>query len=114
MPAHAARRSVQEQQEARGDVMQAVFRAVLAGSLLWSSPIFPAEAPGVPLPPLPAGPLHYDTAEGFPITVRVLARGLNHPWSIAFLPDGSALVTEKDAGVIRRIKDGVLQEQPVL
>jgi len=87
---------------------------VLMSSLL-CSPLWAAEsAPGIPLPPLPAGPLHYDTGEGVPITVTVLARGLDHPWSIAFLPDGSALVTEKNAGQIRRIKDDKLLPEPVL
>jgi len=87
---------------------------VLMSSLL-CSPLWAAEsAPGIPLPPLPAGPLHYDTGEGVPITVTVLARGLDHPWSIAFLPDGSALVTEKHAGQIRRIKDDKLLPEPVL
>lgn len=69
--------------------------------------------PGLPIPPLPEGPLHYATAEGNDIQVDILARGLDHPWSIAFLPDGSALVTEKNAGQIRRIVDGQLQEAPV-
>ena len=30
-----------------------------------------------------------------PLNVTILARTLNHPWSIAFLPDGRMLVTEK-------------------
>ena len=43
---------------------------------------------GVPVPPLGAGPFLLDTAEQHKIRVTVLARGLLHPWAIAFLPDG--------------------------
>jgi glucose/arabinose dehydrogenase len=40
--------------------------------------------------------------------VEVVARGLSHPWSLAFLPDGRMLVTEK-AGRLRVVaKDGSL------
>jgi glucose/arabinose dehydrogenase len=90
--------------------MHVIARTLLAASLFWGGSASAAE---VPVPPLPQGPLHYDTAENLAITVEVLARGLNHPWSIAFLPDGSALVTEKNAGAIRRLVDGKLQETPV-
>ncbi|MEQ1867720.1 MAG: PQQ-dependent sugar dehydrogenase [Micropepsaceae bacterium] len=41
-----------------------------------------------------------------------VASGLDHPYSIAFLPDGSMLVTER-IGRLRTIKDGKLQSLPI-
>lgn len=63
--------------------------------------------------PVGQGPFYYDTAEGTDIRVRVVARGLNHPWSMAWLPDGSLLFTEKNSGTIRRIVGDALLEAKV-
>ncbi len=41
------------------------------------------------------------------LDVQTLARGLDHPWSMAMLPDGGMLVVER-AGRLRRIQDGKL------
>jgi glucose/arabinose dehydrogenase len=42
------------------------------------------------------------------VTVEVVAKGLNHPWGLQFLPDGRPLVTER-AGSIRIVtRDGRL------
>ena len=41
-----------------------------------------------------------------------VVEGLNGPWSVAFLPDGRMLVTEK-AGRLRVVKDGKLEAAPV-
>lgn len=44
---------------------------------------------------LNAGPYTFDTAEQHGLRVVVVARGLNHPFAIAPLPNGDALVTER-------------------
>ena len=67
---------------------------------------------GIPLTPLGAGPFVLDTAEQHRIRVTVVARGLVHPWALAFLPDGSMLVTERP-GRLRIVRDGVLDPKPI-
>lgn len=47
-----------------------------------------------------------------PLKIETLAEGLVNPWSIAFLPDGALLVTERE-GRLRVIRDGALVEAPV-
>ena len=64
----------------------------------------PERADGLHIDQVGKGPFYYDTAEGMDIRVRVLARGLNHPWSITWLPDGSALITEKNTAKERSLK----------
>ncbi len=72
--------------------------------------------PGVgwPSPPLGDGPFLVESVRPEHRTLRVVvvARGLEQPWSIAFLPDGDMLVTERP-GRLRLIRDGVLDPNPV-
>jgi glucose/arabinose dehydrogenase len=49
-------------------------------------------------------------ASGF--EVKTVAEGLDHPWGMAFLPDGSMLVTER-AGRLRIVRNGKLEETPI-
>ena len=67
---------------------------------------------GLAARPLPDKPVELDTAEGQNIRVVVVTRALEYPWSLAFLPDGSMLVTER-AGRLRIIRNGVLDPQPI-
>jgi glucose/arabinose dehydrogenase len=52
-----------------------------------------------------------DTEDG-PVRVVTVAQGLAVPWSLAFLPDGDILVTERE-GRLRIIRHGVLEPQPI-
>jgi glucose/arabinose dehydrogenase len=62
-------------------------------------------------PPLPEFPVFYQTTE-YPIRVDMVADGLANPWSMAFLPNGDMLLTER-AGRLRLIHDGVLDPAPI-
>jgi len=44
--------------------------------------------------------------------VATLATGLAHPWSLVFLPDGSALITERSGG-LRAFREGKLDPKPL-
>ena len=46
------------------------------------------------------------------LRVRIITQGLEHPWGLAFLPDGRMLVTERP-GRLRIVRDGKLDERPV-
>lgn len=72
----------------------------------------PVAPEGLAHRPLPALPLEFDTGEGQRIRVVAVARGIESPFSAAFLPDGSMLVTTR-TGQLRIIRNGVLDPRPV-
>jgi len=74
-------------------------------------PPFP-QVPPYPSPPLGDGPFEFDTYEQRRLRAVVVTRGLSHPWSVAFLPDGSVLVTER-AGRLRIVRRGALAPDPI-
>src|SRR5512144_943444 len=73
----------------------------------------PTAPPGInwPSPPLADGPIVLDTGIQHQIRLMV-TKGLNQPWSMAFLPDGSILITERP-GRLRIVRNGVLDPNPV-
>jgi glucose/arabinose dehydrogenase len=66
----------------------------------------------LPVPPLGAGPFVLDTAEQHKIRLAIVTKGLEHPWSVAFLPDGNILVTERP-GRLRLVHNGVLDPKQI-
>ena len=64
--------------------------------------------------PFPTAPQTFETLGPPATSVRVapFVSGLVNPWSIAFLPDGTMLVTEKP-GRLRIVRNGTLDPTPV-
>jgi glucose/arabinose dehydrogenase len=65
-----------------------------------------------PPPPLPKSPIDVESAEERNLRIVVVTDALQQPWSMAFLPDGSMLITER-AGRLRIVRSGVLDPTPV-
>jgi glucose/arabinose dehydrogenase len=81
-------------------MVSSIFAAAL------SATIYAAAIAALPPSPQPAKLIN----AGFKVTE--IAKGLDHPWSMAFLPDGSMLVTER-VGRLRIIKGGALLPQAI-
>jgi len=63
-------------------------------------------------PALGDGPFAFDSYEQRGLRAVVVTKGLSHPWSMAFLPDGSVLITERQ-GRLRIVRNGTLDPTPV-
>jgi glucose/arabinose dehydrogenase len=89
----------------RAAFVSATLCAVLAISSACSfGPPDPDQAgdpPNLPTPSASAGP--DSGADDQEVAVTVLAKNLEIPWGMAFLPDGAALVTERDTARILRV-----------
>src|SRR5690606_32973237 len=96
------------------------FRSALLTAALAAAPAAlhaqPADL-GVAPVELTDGPYLLDTAEQHGIRVDGVARGLDHPFSLAFLPNGDALISER-GGALRLVKaatgaEAALAAEPV-
>jgi glucose/arabinose dehydrogenase len=71
----------------------------LALALAAGAPATAQQQPELGVAPVVLGdaPYTFDTAEQHGIRVSVIARGLPHPFALAFLPNGDALISERGA-----------------
>src|SRR6187551_1638430 len=95
-------------------------RPVLAVAIVaLSAAIAAQQQPQLGIAPvtLSSTPYVFDTAEVHKIHVTVVASGLNHPFSLAFLPNGDALVSERGGRLrlLRRAttRSATLETDPV-
>jgi len=61
---------------------------------------------------LGTGPWDLAAGRGGRIHVSVVTKGVDHPWGIAFVPDGSLLITERP-GRLRIFRNGALDPTPI-
>jgi glucose/arabinose dehydrogenase len=80
-------------------------RTILLRLLLLVSIVIPVDAPAQEAPRSPT-----PRPAKLPARVVELARGLEHPWGLAFLPDGRMLVTERPGRLRLVTRDGSLSE----
>jgi aldose sugar dehydrogenase len=83
----------------------------IAAALLWAGQTAQAQDSRAS-PPLPSLPQVYETAD-LKIRVVKVVDGLANPWSLAWLPNGDLLITER-AGRLRVVREGVLDPQPIV
>jgi len=79
--------------------------ALVAGTLLLGAQTHaqPSDLGFAPVD-LTTGPFEFDTAEQSGIRVEVVATGFGRPFSLAFLPTGDALISERGVG-LRLVRD---------
>jgi len=76
-----------------------LLRLAILAALLWASAAAGAFA-------------QTHSSEQHQFRVTTLVAGLEHPWGLAFLPNGDLLITERP-GRLRLVRDGVLESAPV-
>jgi len=81
-------------------LLGAVLSLTAACSFGPPDPDVAGEPPNLPTPSVSSGPEGGGERE---VAVTVLAKDLEIPWGMAFLPDGSALVTERDTARILKV-----------
>lgn len=82
--------------------------AAMTAALLTNSAAAQGPRSSPPLPQLPQELVTFD----YSIRVVEVAGGLANPWSMAFLPNGDMLVTERP-GRLRILRDGRLDPEPI-
>jgi glucose/arabinose dehydrogenase len=99
------RRTATDRPARRAVAVLAAVLALTASACAFGEPDDAAQGrpPNLPPPPSPTlGPSSPEEEVG----VQVLAKNLEAPWGLAYLPDGSALFTERDTRALKSITPG--------
>jgi glucose/arabinose dehydrogenase len=97
---------------------RAIYVAVFCAVVLTAALVAQQPPPlGIAAVSVGPGPYTFDTAEQHKIRVTVVTSGLPHPFSLTFLPNGDALITERGAR-LRLVRgatgtNATLEPQPV-
>lgn len=91
-----------------GKVMQQLVRIGLAIAWLGSIGCTP-QGPSGSVPPPQA---QAATGEADALRPVTIVKNLNHPWGVAWLPDGSLLITERP-GRLQLVRAGILEPKPI-
>lgn len=83
-----------------------IFSMVLAATLAGMAGVSTGDARAEPF--MSRGAVTPDTG----YRIATVVGGLEHPWGLAWLPDGSALITERP-GRLRRFRNGALEAAPI-
>lgn len=67
----------------------------------------------IPALPPPDAPVVMHTAEVSRIRVVPVVGGLSHPWGMAFRRNGDILITERDTGLLRVVRNGLLLDRDI-
>lgn len=107
----------------RSNISVAVFRAALLLAIAGcanapaapnaDAPVAPPSAAQPETAPATSGDRSASAAAAAPqVRLATVIEGLEHPWSMAWLPDGAMLITERP-GRLRIVRDGVLDPNPI-
>jgi glucose/arabinose dehydrogenase len=94
--------------------------ATAAAAVTLAGTVNGAQSAAAPARALPEGAAVFDSSTRGPSGSRIAGpkfrvvptTGLSHPFALAFLPDGSVLITER-AGRLRIVRDGLLDPLPI-
>ncbi len=89
-----------------------VRRAVFVGGILAAVPTHALTAQAPAAPPQPGAETEVHESARHNVRVVTVAEDLDHPWSMAWLPGGEMLLTERP-GRVRIVRDGVLDPNPI-
>lgn len=102
---HAARLATVTRTHRLASLARAALAALVASAALAACSLGPPEPDAAGAPPRFPTPSAVPSTEApeQPLVATTVASGLRVPWGVAFLPDGAALVTERDSGRIVRV-----------